>query len=73
MGLTTRPLPLCLLRTLAVLAGIAASGSDGDKTFDIPDGLYSGSKTCTANDAQLAAGNIKSGVDIFGVAGSYAG
>ena len=53
--------------------GNDVSGPDGEKTFNIPDGFYSGSKTCTANDAQLVAGNIKSGVDIFGVTGSYAG
>jgi len=39
------------------------------KAFTIPDGLYSGSKTATANDTNLATGNIRSGVTILGVAG----
>ncbi|MEI7591164.1 MAG: DUF1566 domain-containing protein, partial [Deltaproteobacteria bacterium] len=39
------------------------------KTFTIPDGLYSGSKTATANDVNLVTGNIKAGTTIFGVAG----
>lgn len=56
------------------VTGSAAPGADvigtnGSKTFPIPDGHYSGSKTATAIDTDLTAGNIKSGVDIFGVAG----
>jgi len=58
-------------QTGTATAGSDVSGPDGSKTFNIPDGFYSGSKTCTANDAQLVAGNIKSGVDILGVTGSY--
>jgi hypothetical protein len=53
-----------------VSAGNDVSGTNGQKTFTIPDGLYSGNKTATANDTDLTAANIKSGVDIFGVAGS---
>ena len=53
-----------------VPAGSNVSGGEGLKTFTITDGLYSGNKTATANDADLAAGNIKSGVTIFGVAGT---
>jgi hypothetical protein len=60
--------------TWGTQTGIAAAGNDvdgpdGSKTFNIPDGLYSG-KTCTANDLDLQAGNIKSGVNIFGVEGT---
>jgi hypothetical protein len=56
-----------------VLAGNNVSGDDGEKTITIPDALYSGSKTATANDTDLTAGNIKSGVNFFGVAGTYTG
>ena len=56
-----------------VAAGSNVSGGNGDKTFTIPDGLYSGSKTATANDTDLAAGNIKDTVVIFGVTGTYTG
>ena len=45
------------------------SGGDGEKTFNIPDGFYEG-KTATANDSDLLAENIKSGVNLFGVDGS---
>ena len=44
----------------------------GDKTFSIPDGFYEG-KTATANDSDLLAENIKSGVNLFGVAGGLSG
>ncbi|MDP2866958.1 MAG: hypothetical protein Q8O90_12010, partial [Elusimicrobiota bacterium] len=56
--------------TGTVPAGANVSGGEGLKTFTITDGLYSGNKTATANDADLAVGNIKSGVTIFGVAGT---
>jgi hypothetical protein len=55
--------------TGSVPAGSNVSGGNGLKTFVIPDGLYSGSRTATANDANLVSGNIKGGVTIFGVAG----
>ena len=60
------------LQSGTAAAGSNVSGTDGSKTFNIPDGFYSG-KTATANDANLVAGNIKQGVSIFGVAGTYAG
>ncbi len=50
--------------------GIDFNGVDGSKSFKIPDGLYSGSKTATANDTNLVAANIKCGMTIFGVTGS---
>ena len=58
------------LQTGTAAAGSDVSGAEGAKTFNIPDGLYAGSKTCTANDADLLAGNVKQGVNIFGVDGS---
>lgn len=45
-------------------------GSDGVSVISIPAGRYGSGKTCTAVDALLLAGNIKSGVTIFGVEGS---
>ena len=59
------------LETGAAAAGSNVNGADGSKTFNIPDGFYS-VKTATANDTDLAAGNIKSGVNIFGVGGTLA-
>ncbi|MCG2726769.1 MAG: SUMF1/EgtB/PvdO family nonheme iron enzyme, partial [Elusimicrobia bacterium] len=56
--------------TGTVPAGANVSGGEGLKTFTITDGLYSGNKTATANDTDLAAGNIKSAVTIFGVTGT---
>ena len=56
--------------TGTVPAGANVSGGEGLKTFTITDGLYSGNKTATANDTDLAAGNIKSGVTIFAVTGT---
>ena len=54
--------------------GTAAAGSDvlgaeGSIAFPIPDGLYSG-KTATAQDGDLLVGNIRSGINIFGVSGT---
>jgi hypothetical protein len=57
------------LRTGSAAAGSDVNGTDGSKTFSIPDGFYSG-KTATANDSDLQGGNIVQGVNIFGVAGS---
>ena len=59
-------------RTGSAAAGSNVSGGNGSKTFAIPDGFYSGTKTATANDGNLLTSNIKSGVTIFGVAGSLA-
>ena len=58
------------LITGTATAGSNINGPNGSKTFTIPDGLYSGSKTATANDTNLVAGNIKNGVTIFGVSGT---
>ena len=46
------------------------SGGNGLITFNITDGLYSGTKTATANDTNLQAQNIKSGITIFGTTGT---
>jgi Protein of unknown function (DUF1566) len=55
--------------TGSATAGSNVSGAGGSKTFTIPDGHYTGSKTATANDTDLVTGNIKSGVTILGVSG----
>ena len=55
--------------TGTVPVGANVSGGNGLMTFVIPDGLYSGSKTATANDTNLVAGNIRAGVSVFGVTG----
>ena len=60
-------------QTGTATAGSNVNGGEGDITFTITDGLYSGSKTATANDADLVAGNIKDTVEIFGVTGTYTG
>ncbi len=59
------------VKTGTVTAGANVTGSDGVLNIPIPNGLYSGGKTCTAQDANLLNSNIKTGVTIFGVAGSY--
>jgi hypothetical protein len=56
----------------SVTAGANVTGTNGTLAMTIPNGLYSGSKTATANDTNLVQGNIKSGVSIFGVAGNVA-
>ena len=50
-------------------AGANVTGADGSISFTIPDGLYSDSKTATAVDGDLAAANIRSGINIFGYTG----
>jgi len=46
------------------------AGADGSISFAIPDGYYSGN-TATAADSDLVASNIRVGVTIFGVTGTY--
>jgi hypothetical protein len=58
--------------TGTVPAGANVTGTAGSLVMTIPNGLYLGSTTATANDANLTAGNIKSGVTIFGVTGTVA-
>jgi hypothetical protein len=58
------------LQTGAAAAGSNVTGGDGQLTFALPDGFYTGAKTATARDADLVAGNIRSGANLFGVAGN---
>jgi hypothetical protein len=57
------------VRTGTAPSGSNVSGGNGSLSFAIPDGFYAG-KTATARDTDLTAGNIKQGVNIFGVAGA---
>ena len=72
-GLRTKgPLgPAWGLKVGTVPVGSNVSGGNGQKTFVIPDGFYSGSKMATANDVNLIPGNVRSetGLTIFGVSG----
>lgn len=54
-------------------AGTNISGVDGSLSAAITTGYYSGSQTATMSDGDLLAGNIRSGVNIFGVLGSFTG
>jgi hypothetical protein len=53
-------------------AGANVSGADGSMTFNIPNGIYR-SKTASCNDTDLVAENVKHGVTLFGVTGTYTG
>lgn len=59
------------LITGSVASGDNIIGDNGQLKVDIPDGIYSGSKTVTVNDADLDANNIKNGTTIFGVDGTF--
>lgn len=58
------------LKTGTATAGANVTGTNGQLVVNIPNGLYSGGKTATAADTNLIAGNIRTGVTLFGVAGS---
>jgi len=59
--------------TGTIAAGAAnTNGTNGTTTVTIPAGIYAGTEKTTAADTNLVTGNIKSGVTIFGVAGTSA-
>jgi hypothetical protein len=65
-------LVVVLLTLSLVLTASAGTTGNLDSTSPLdPDGLYSGSKQATANDSDPGASNIKNGVDLFGVIGTY--
>jgi hypothetical protein len=47
------------------------TGADGSITFAVPEGRYPAGKTVTAQDSDLVAANIKGGITILGVLGTY--
>lgn len=54
--------------------GAVSSYLNPGSSYTIPAGYHNGGGTVTANyDGNLAAGNIRSGVSIFGVTGNYTG
>lgn len=55
--------------TGTIPAGNNIAGADGTRAMPVPDGLYSGSKTATAHDADLIPGSVRGGIDLFGVVG----
>ncbi len=57
------------IQTGTMPEGTNVTGLDGQLTFSLPDGYYSG-KTATARDANLQPGSIKPGKTIFGITGS---
>lgn len=46
-------------------------GPNGSVNLTIPAGYYDGTKTCTVIDTNLIATNIKNGVNLFGITGTY--
>ncbi|MFZ4791350.1 MAG: DUF1566 domain-containing protein [Candidatus Competibacteraceae bacterium] len=58
------------LRTGVVPARTNIIGADGAVLFPIPNGFYTGNKTARARDVDLVAGNIRRGVNLFGVIGT---
>ena len=59
--------------THAPLTGDNVAGVEGALAIAIPEANYPAGKTATAQDADLTAANVKSGVTIFGVLGTLAG
>ena len=59
--------------TASVTTKAAATITPGTSNQTIASGTYLTGTQTIAGDADLVAGNIKSGVQIFGVTGSYAG
>jgi len=62
----------------ASISGSIATKSSSDltssgATVTVPAGYYSSAATKTVTDSNLIATNIKNGVSIFGVTGTYAG
>ncbi|MFZ4789470.1 MAG: DUF1566 domain-containing protein [Candidatus Competibacteraceae bacterium] len=58
------------LKTGVVPARTNVIGADGAVLFPIPNGFYTGNKTARARDVDLVVGNIRRGVNLFGVIGT---
>ncbi len=64
----------CTTTTNRYVTGILGNNitpTNGLLTSSIPLGFYDGTKSCTMTDSSLSAGNIKSGVTVFGVSGTF--
>lgn len=57
-------------RYVTATLGANVSGTAGNISVTIPLGFQNGTKTASVNDGDLVAGNIKTGVDLFGVTGT---
>lgn len=51
-------------------AGANVTGADGSLSATIPSGYYAGTETATMSDTDLVAGNIRTGITLFGVNGT---
>ena len=51
-------------------AGANVNGADGSLSATIPSGYYAGTETATMSDTDLVAGNIRTGITLFGVNGT---
>lgn len=58
---------------MTATAGANVNGADGSLSATIPSGYYAGTETATMSDTDLAVGNIRSGVNVFGTTGTYTG
>lgn len=61
------------LLTGTMATGESFTGNNGILALTVPQGYYDGTKTATAADSNLVAGNIVSGISIFGITGSASG
>lgn len=64
----------CSVRTPRVAGQLRDSltASDGQITVEIPAGYYDGTKNISIHDSDLVAANIKAGVTLMGVTGTWA-
>ena len=58
---------------LSITAGDDVIGNEGSLIISIPAALYPSYKTAMAWDSNLLEENIKAGVTIFGITGTYGG
>lgn len=75
-GKTAHARGVLLTGTMTNNGGVAGTISTKDGVYTIPQGYHDGSGTVgisSAEQAKIIAGNIKSGVEILGVTGSYSG
>ena len=74
-GFSTKPSAVSnnsAVKTTPTPSGKNITGTNGALTIQIPLGFYDGNETATAIDSNLIAGNIATGVAIFGITGTAA-